>query len=88
MRYVWNENKARRNFQKHNIDFADAVIVFEDTNAITIEDRDHEEERFVTLGVDAYNRLLIVVYIYLDNDFIRVISARKANKIEQRFYNR
>lgn len=88
MKFDWDILKAEINQKKHGVDFADAVIVFEDDQAITIEDKDHSEERFVTLGLDAYGRLLVVIYCYVENYIIRIISARKANKIEQRFYTR
>jgi uncharacterized DUF497 family protein len=44
MDYQWDPNKARTNLRKHGIAFADAVLVFEDTAAITIEDERREEE--------------------------------------------
>ena len=33
MNYEWNPNKARSNYKKHGVRFADAVGVFEDENA-------------------------------------------------------
>ncbi len=42
----WDPRKAAENFRKHGVDFADAVIALEDENALTIEDRDHPEQRF------------------------------------------
>jgi len=70
--------KNQINLQKHKIDLADVEGFFYDDRAITIEDRDHAEERFVTLGIDGFGRLLVVVYHYRDEDEIRVISARPA----------
>jgi len=37
---------------------------FDDSNAVTIDDPDHNEERFVTIGMDAYGRILVVVYTW------------------------
>ena len=38
---------------------------FEDAFALTREDPDaHGEQRFVTLGMDAFGALLVVVYTY------------------------
>ena len=63
MEYEWNPEKAQTNLRKHRIDFADAVAVFSDDEAITIPDDEHgDEERFVTIGVDGLGRLLTVVY--------------------------
>ncbi len=53
---------------------------------ITVEDRDHAEERFVTLGMDGLGRLLVVTYHYRGENEIRVISARLAGSNERRAY--
>jgi hypothetical protein len=52
MSYEWDPNKARTNYKKHGVRFADVVGVFEDENAITIQDEYKSEERFVTIGRD------------------------------------
>ena len=62
MRYQWDRNKAATNLNKHGIDFADAISVFSDEYAITIFDDRFDEERFVTIGIDCFNRTLVVVY--------------------------
>jgi uncharacterized DUF497 family protein len=53
--------------------------------AMTVLDDGPEGERFVTLGLDALGRLLVVVYEWRDDD-ARLISARKATRAEQRQY--
>ena len=62
MNYQWDDNKAKANLKDHKIDFADAVSVFHDDLAISIEDNHPDEDRFVTIGMDAFGRILIVVY--------------------------
>ena len=85
MSYEWDPNKAKSNYKKHRVKFADAVGVFEDENAITIED-DHEKEvRFITIGMDFLSRILVVVYTFRDI-VIRIISARKSTAREKRMY--
>ena len=85
MNYEWDPNKAKSNYKKHGVWFADAVGVFEDENAITIQD-DHEgEDRFVTIGMDFLSRILVVVYTFRDI-VIRIISARKATARERKMY--
>lgn len=74
------------NRQKHQVDLSDIEGVFYDGQAITIEDRDHNEERFITLGVDGFGRLLVVVYHYRGDNEIRIISARLADPSERRTY--
>ena len=84
--YQWNQDKARVNLKKHGVDFADAVGVFADPLALTIEDMDSlEESRWITLGADFLGRLLVVVYTYRGED-IRIISARKVTKKERDCY--
>jgi len=85
MGYEWDPNKAITNIEKHGIDFADAVTVFNDRNAVTIDDPDDEEQRFITIAMDAFGRILVVVYTRR-GDTIRLISARKATKKERKQY--
>lgn len=85
MRWEWDPDKAAENLSKHGVDFADAVLVLEDDQAMTIEDTEHEERRFVTLGMDPYGRILVVVYTWRAGT-LRPISARKANRRQRRQY--
>lgn len=85
MNYEWDPNKARSNDKKHGVRFADAVGVFEDENAITIQDELKSEERFITIGRDFLSRVLVVVFTFREL-VIRIISARKATAREQRMY--
>jgi len=85
MAYQWNRDKAANNLRKHGIDFADAVSVLSDDLAVTIPDERFDEERFVTIGVDAFGRVLVVVYT-IRNDETRIISARKATRQERQQY--
>ena len=85
MGYEWDPNKAKQNLRKHGVAFADAVSVFSDDSAVTIEDINPEEERFATLGMDALGRILVVVYTWR-KDNIRLISARKATEKERKQY--
>ncbi len=85
MVYQWNRDRAAANLRKHGVDFADAVFVFSDDLAITISDDRFDEERFITIRLDTFNRLLVVVYTLRDNE-IRLISARKATRQERQQY--
>ena len=63
--------------------------MFSDEDALLLDDPDHsdEEDRFVILGLSALLRALVVCHCYReDNDVIRIISARRANRAEQRAY--
>ena len=89
MHFDWDKNKAAANLKKHNVSFPEAVTAFYDENAIVIADPDHsiDEERFILLGMSRDLKVLIVSHCYRENDeVIRLISARKANKLEQKQY--
>ena len=75
MSYEWDPNKAKSNYKKHRVKFADAVGVFED----------EKEDRFITIGMDFLSRILVVVYTFR-NIVIRIISARKATARERKVY--
>ena len=86
MQYEWDSAKNRANLAKHGVDFADAVAVFEDDLALTRPDIESRgEPRFVTLGVDAFGRHLVVVFTERGTR-IRIISARLATKQERTSY--
>ena len=85
MKYQWDKNKAVSNLQKHGIEFADAVAVFSDDLAITIPDNRFDEDRFVAIGMDAFGRILVVVFTWRSED-IRLISARLAVRRERKQY--
>ena len=87
MTFQWDPDKARANFRKHRVDFADAATVFEDPRALTRDDPHPREERFVTLGLDALGCLLVVCWTSRNDEF-RIISARNADRAESRQYEK
>jgi uncharacterized DUF497 family protein len=86
-RFEWDEVKARVNARRHSISFAEAVTVFDDPLAISIDDPHHsqDEERRLLIGSSARGRLLVVTYTERVGA-IRVIGARKATRTERRAY--
>jgi uncharacterized protein len=85
----WDEAKNRSNKRKHGISFEEAETVFYDDWAILIRDDDPDatEERFLLLGMSAGLRTLVVCHCYREEDeLIRIISARRANRQERRDY--
>lgn len=86
MDYEWDKAKARSNRKKHGTSFADAVVVLEDEQAITVPDDNPNEERFITIGMDAFGQVLVVVYTWRGEETIRIISARKATRAERQQY--
>jgi uncharacterized protein len=90
--YEWNETKAASNELKHGVGFSESSSVFDDPLSVSIPDPEHstEEERWMTVGVSAMGRLLVVVHTrsYLDssNEVIRLISAGRGTSRESRVY--
>ena len=87
MNFEWNPQKARVNLRKHQIDFEEACTIFEDPQFITFLDEEHslDEDRYITTGLSNKNRLLMVAHTEYTGS-IRIISARKATKNEEKFY--
>ena len=88
MGFEWDEeSKAGINFRKHGVRMPEAIPVFDDPYAITIVDdeSDPSEQRFITLGMGAANRLLVVAYVWR-GESIRIISARPAETNEREEY--
>ena len=79
--FEWNNKKAIANLNKHGVNFADTVHVLEDEMAITIVDDYSGENRYITVGMDALGRILVVVYTWRE-DRVRIIAARKATPKE------
>jgi len=86
MNFEWDEDKRQANLQKHGLDFRDAQLVFND-DAFVIEDphNDYDEVRYILQGMlEQY--IVSVVFTMPDDEIIRIISMRKANKREQEGY--
>jgi uncharacterized DUF497 family protein len=86
--FEWNSEKAENNLQKHGVSFHEASTVFGDQLEITVNDPDHSkgEYRFISIGRSVLGRLLVVSYTEIQENQIRIISARQATKPEQRQY--
>ena len=83
----FDPSKAKSNLAKHRVSFAHAEQALRDPFAVTIEDPDAEgERRFVTLGMDALGRILIMVHTPR-GDRTRLISAHKASRSETEQYH-
>ncbi len=91
MIFEWDDTKNKTNRLKHGIRFEEAETVFFDEQAIEFDDPDHsiDEERFLLLGFSQTLKILVVCHCYRDEEsIIRIISARKATKKEQKVYLR
>jgi uncharacterized protein len=87
--FAWDRQKAESNLAKHGVSFEEAQTAFLDECARLIDDPDHSlrEERFLLLGYSFQGRCLLVVHCYREADsVIRLISARRASRKEERAY--
>ena len=81
--FEWDHEKSKANLGKHGIDFDSAIEVFYGSIILHRSDRNNEE-RWTALGYSG-NRLIVVVFTRRA-DVIRIISARRARKNEEREY--
>ena len=89
-KFTWDGNKEYINQGKHNISFKEASTVFLDEDAVIFSDDAHsiDEERFIIVGFSDKERMLFVCHCYRDDgDTIRIISARKATRLEHKLYH-
>lgn len=89
IRFDWDPVKAQINIEKHGVSFEEAASVFYNEDAVLLDDPDHSEteERFLLLGFSKYARMLLVCHCYrCENEVIRIISARKATRTEEKSY--
>jgi uncharacterized protein len=87
LRFRWHRIKAASNLVKHGVSFEEAKTVFGDRSLITLPDPEHSEfeERFISTGISASNRLLTVSHTE-DEDSIRIINAQAATRREAANY--
>ena len=84
-KFIWDSEKAEKNWQKHKIKFEDAALVFFDEFRIDEFDEIHSdfEGRYKIIG--KVENVIVVIYTER-GDFTRIISARDAEKYEQEEY--
>ena len=88
LQFEWDERKAHDNLGKHEVSFDEARTVFEDPLAYIFDDELHsvDEMREIIIGHSSSNRLLLVCFTERQPALVRIISARRATRREQRDY--
>jgi hypothetical protein len=89
LEFSWDPAKNRSNLKKHGVSFEEARTVFFDEGALIASDPDHsaDEDRFLIVGFSIQLRVLLVCFCdRRGGRLIRIISARKASKKEQKQY--
>jgi uncharacterized protein len=89
--FSWDDDKNASNLAKHGVSFEAAKLVFDDPLHISRQDRvENGEQRWQTIGLMADCVLLLVAHTWVDEDdgteHIRIVSARRATKIERKVY--
>ena len=89
MTYEWDTVKNLGNIKKHKVSFEQAKIALEDPCRTCFYDEFHSlsEERYIVFG-NAEKRILFVNIVWVDEDTIRIISARRANRKEMEAYEK
>lgn len=86
--FRWDAAKASANIRKHEaVSFEDAAWVFFDPFFRLVDASRNEKARHAAIGYDRQERLLYVVHIEVEGEFIRIISARKAKREEREYYD-
>ncbi len=80
--FEWDNEKNRKNQQKHSISFEEAKSVFYDDSAIQFWDEEHSdaEDRFLLLGRSSKMRILLIVHSYREPESVRMNNfSKKSN---------
>ena len=87
--FEWDKRKEAANVKKHGVTFEEARTAFYDESAIQLYDPDHSEKenRYILLGLSLKPQVLVVCRCFRESEtVVRIISARKADKDEERVY--
>ena len=84
----FDPKKDAANVKKHGVSLSEGDGVLNDPLALTVEDGLAEgEQRFVTIGMNAFGSLMVVVHANRGNG-LRIISVRKADPKKRRNYEK
>lgn len=83
MQFEWDEAKNLENIRKHGIDFSDVFEVFENPMLTELDERfDYGEDRWLSIGFLGVG-VIVIVWTERQDNLIRIISARRANRYER-----
>jgi len=87
LEFEWDPKKAKANHARHGIDFEEALTVFRDRLARIFDDEEHsdDERREMIIGHSVKNRLILACFTVREGR-TRLISARKATRLENKDY--
>ncbi|WP_332853782.1 BrnT family toxin [Duganella sp. S19_KUP01_CR8] len=89
MRFEWDARKAKTNLRKHGVSFEEAMDAFQDLFSQSWLDSEHSnfEDRYQLLAQSQHRDIILLIsYCSPSDDTVRVISARKASRLERKQY--
>ncbi len=87
MNLTYDPNKDTANIAKHGLSLADALIVFDAPDKLTLTSPKGDEARLMDVAMVAVaGVVLVLVYVMREPDELRAISLRRASKQERTLY--
>ena len=87
MRFTFDPAKAAANIEKHGLSLADAPLVFNAPDKLTLESSKASEPRLIDIAlVEVAGLVLVLVYVQREPSEVRAISLRRASKQERKLY--
>ncbi len=86
--FEWDTQKNEITVKKHGLSFEEAAEIFANEDTILVYDEEHSdlEDRYNAIGFCKRSQLIVVCHCYRENDIIRIVSARKADREEVQLY--
>ena len=87
MRFTFDPAKDAANIEKHGLSLADAPLVFDAPDKLTLESSKASEARLIDIAlVEVAGLVLVLVYVQREPSEVRAISLRRASKQERKLY--
>jgi hypothetical protein len=84
--YEWDEAKREANLKKHGLDFADAHLVYENPDKITVQARNPAERRLIDVALVQLHGVILALVYTIRAANVRCISFRRASRKERKLY--
>ena len=88
MEITWDDRKELANLKKHGVAFDEAATVVLSPLALVAMNAHPSNNRWEYLGYSVKGRVLYVVTVEKADEFIKIISARKALPHEKERYEK
>ncbi len=87
MQFTFDPDKDAANIEKHGLSLADAPLVFDALDKLTLESPKAGEARLMDVAlVEVAGVVLVLVYVKRETNEVRAISLRRASKQERTLY--